>query len=58
MPESPDADATMCECCLGEPDLVCDACGQHSCWAGYYMCHESYGAGVVPAAEFAARDAS
>lgn len=35
-----------CPCCLGDPDTVCDACEQHSCWAGYFMCYESATAGT------------
>ena len=30
-----------CPDCLGDPDTVCDACGQHSCWEGEFMCHDN-----------------
>ncbi len=23
-----------CSCCDGDPNTVCDVCGEHSCWAG------------------------
>lgn len=36
-----------CPDCLGDPDTVCDACGQHSCWEGEYMCHEALAAGTT-----------
>ena len=36
-----------CPCCLGDPDLVCDACGSHDCWAGNFMCGDADVAGVV-----------
>jgi hypothetical protein len=36
-----------CPDCLGDPDTVCDACGQHSCWEGEFMCHEALSAGTV-----------
>ena len=39
--------ATPCECCQGDPDTVCDACGEHACWAGLFMCDEAYTAGTV-----------
>ena len=47
----------VCECCLGDPDLVCNACGQHACWAGYFMCEDAIGAGICTAAEYVERSA-
>jgi hypothetical protein len=47
-----DVIADYCVCCFGDPELVCAACGEHSCWAGYYLCWESGPAGVVTRAEF------
>lgn len=41
-----------CSCCGGDPDLVCDACGQHSCWAGEFMCDNAVRAGVVSRADY------
>jgi hypothetical protein len=35
-----------CPCCLGDPNTVCDACEQHSCWAGEFMCEDAYTAGT------------
>lgn len=35
-----------CSCCGGDPATVCDACGQHSCWAGVFMCENSRTAGI------------
>lgn len=48
VPSEPDE----CPCCLGDPDLVCDACGDHACWAGRYMCQYSLTAGVVHRDEY------
>lgn len=45
-----------CPCCFGDPELVCDACGEHSCWAGYFMCWESGPAGICTRAEFEAKE--
>lgn len=42
-----DAYNSVCTCCLGDPDLVCDSCGSHSCWAGEFMCDRAVTAGVV-----------
>lgn len=50
------AETEDCPCCLGPADLVCDACGDHSCWAGIFMCWESGGAGVITAAEYQTRE--
>jgi hypothetical protein len=36
-----------CPCCLGDPNTVCDACEQHSCWAGRFMCDEAQTAGAA-----------
>lgn len=36
-----------CLCCLGDPDTVCSACGEHACWAGQFMCEDSATAGTV-----------
>jgi hypothetical protein len=47
------AETPPCPCCLGDPDVVCDACGQHDCWAGRFMCHDAMGAGTTTAAEYA-----
>lgn len=38
--------AAECPCCLGDPDTVCDSCGQHSCWAGLFMCDQAKTAGT------------
>jgi len=35
-----------CPCCHGDPRTVCDACGNHSCWAGLFLCEDAYHAGV------------
>lgn len=32
---------TACSCCQGDPLTVCDACGEHSCWAGRFMCENA-----------------
>lgn len=48
----PEPQDDECPCCLGDPDLVCDACGQHSCWAGIYMCGDAVTAGVVKRSEY------
>jgi hypothetical protein len=40
------AEPAECLCCLGDPDLVCDACGSHDCWAGNFMCEDARTAGV------------
>lgn len=37
-----------CPCCLGDPGTVCDACGEHACWAGLFMCGEAQSAGTAP----------
>lgn len=29
---------TICKCCDGDPELVCDHCGEHACWAGRLYC--------------------
>ena len=39
--------ADDCECCGGPPDLVCDACGDHACWAGRFLCDDAETAGTV-----------
>lgn len=52
--EHPDPEVVDCECCLGDPDLVCAACGEHSCWAGYFYCQDYLTANVVPRSEFEA----
>lgn len=50
---------SKCACCAGDPDTVCDACGQHSCWAGEFMCEDSRSAGTTTRAEYdAPRDES
>lgn len=46
----PDVDGVLaggCPCCLGDPRLVCDACGSHDCWAGNFMCEDAKTAGVT-----------
>jgi len=48
-------DAQTCECCLGDPELVCAECGDHNCWAGYFYCEDYRTADVVTRAEFEAR---
>lgn len=35
-----------CLCCGGDPATVCDACGQHSCWAGILFCENAGTAGT------------
>lgn len=35
-----------CSCCNGDPDTVCDACGEHSCWAGVMYCEDAKTAGT------------
>jgi len=37
----------ICNCCMGDPELVCDSCGSHDCWAGNLMCDESRSAGIT-----------
>lgn len=41
-PTAPD----ICSCCLGDPDTVCSACGEHSCWAGVMYCQDYKSAGT------------
>lgn len=53
--EHPDPEITVCPCCLGDPDTVCAACGQHDCWAGNLMCHSPYIPGTCTRAEYAER---
>jgi hypothetical protein len=36
----------LCTRCLGDINTVCDACDQHSCWCGEFMCHEAQFAGT------------
>jgi hypothetical protein len=43
-----------CPCCFGDPDLVCDACGEHSCWAGIFYCDQYKTAGVATRATYEA----
>lgn len=35
-----------CDCCGGDPRTVCDACGEHACWAGRFMCEDAQTAGT------------
>lgn len=42
-------DEPTCTRCGGHPREVCDQCGEHSCWEGEFMCHESKWAGTVVA---------
>lgn len=35
-----------CPCCDGDPTTVCDACGEHDCWAGNLMCENATTAGT------------
>jgi hypothetical protein len=35
-----------CPCCMGDPATVCDACGEHCCWAGIQMCEDAATAGT------------
>ena len=49
-------DAPTCSCCLGDPRLVCDACGEHSCWAGEFMCWESTNADIRVDTSITVRD--
>lgn len=37
----------VCSCCNGDPNEVCDSCGDHECWAGRFMCENSATAGVT-----------
>lgn len=39
-------DLPDCDCCGGNPRTVCDACGQHACWAGTFMCEDAQTAGT------------
>lgn len=43
---APTPEAEPCPCCLGNPREVCDACGDHDCWAGRLMCDMASGAGT------------
>jgi uncharacterized protein (DUF433 family) len=36
-----------CGCCLGDPNTVCAACGEHSCWAGKFLCEDALFAGTT-----------
>lgn len=51
-------EADECPCCHGDPDLVCDACGTHACWAGRFMCDEATTAGVVQREEYQRKEDS
>lgn len=53
--QHPDPEIVDCVCCLGPPDLVCAACGEHSCWAGYFFCENYLAAGVITKTEFESR---
>jgi hypothetical protein len=47
MSETPRAGGQdICDCCGGDPRIVCDACDQHSCWAGEFMCEDAWTAGT------------
>ena len=45
-PDIATALSDRCPCCLGDRDLVCDACESHDCWAGNFMCEDARSAGV------------
>ena len=52
--EHPPAVIDTCGCCMGDPETVCDACGEHACWAGQMTCDESRTAGTTTREEVAA----
>lgn len=45
----------VCGCCNGDPNEVCDRCGEHDCWTGRYMCENAATAGSTTRGRWEAR---